>query len=242
MWRGLASEINGVSDSMQGNIAPSGTAWRQVEALLNESHSLFDLMTENKGLDIERMLRQHVIPHLKKKLKNKDEIVATLEANDIDRIDQMYIKAEKNKRAKQAVKDLLLQGQLPTDDPTVDLEQQIKQDLAEAGNQRFIKPSEVDDKTWADLIKDLEWSLEVEVTGESSDKQTVLTTLNTALATIANPNYQNNPTAQLIVGKILSATGEMSPLEIASLQASQPTQTPVDSPPTVDSLALANNQ
>lgn len=239
MWRGLSAEINGVSESMQGNIAPSGTAWRQVEALLNESHSLFDLMTENKGLAIERMLRTHVIPHLKKKLNTKDEIVATLESHDIDRIDQMYIKSEKTKRAKQAVKDLLLQGQLPTDDPTADIEQSIKQDLAQAGNQRFIKPSDMSNKTWKDLIKDLEWDLEVEVTGESSDKNTILTTLNTALATIANPNYQNNPTAQLIVGKILSATGEMSPLEIASLQSQQPTvQPPVASPPAVDSLAL----
>lgn len=246
MWRGLASEINGVSESMQGNIAPSGTAWRQVEALLNESHSLFDLMTENKGLEIERMLRTFVIPHLKKKLKNKEEIVATLEAHDIDRIDQMYIKAEKTRRAKEAVKEALLRGELPTDVPTDDIESQIKEDLAMAGNQRFLVPSEIDDKTWQDILDGLEWDLEVEVTGESSDKNTILTTLNTALATVANPNFVNNPTAQMIVGKILNATGEISPLEMASLQSQQPTQTepPVGSPPAVDTeaLALASNQ
>ena len=238
MWRGLSAEINGVSESMQGNIAPSGTAWRQVEALLNESHSLFDLMTENKGLAIERMLRHKVIPHLKKKLKNKEEIVATLESHDIERIDQMYIKAEKTKRAKQAVKESLLRGEIPVDNPAMDVEEQIREDLAMAGNQRFIKPSEVDSKTWADIVKDLEWDLEVEVTGESSDKNTVLTTLNTALATVANPNFASNPTAQLIVGKILSATGEVSPLELASLQSQPPVPSPVESPPTVDTLAL----
>jgi len=243
MWKGLSSEINGVSESMQGNVAPSGTAWRQVEALLNESHSLFDLMTENKGLAIERMMRLKVIPHLKKKLNNKDEIVATLEAHDIERIDQMYIKAQKTKQAKKAVKESLLQGLLPTDVETGDIEQQIKQDLAQAGNQRFLTPSEIDDKTWDDVIDDLEWDLEVEVTGESSNKNTILTTLNTALATVANPNFTNNPTAQMIVGKILSATGEVSPLEIASMQANQQTQpqqpAPVDSPP-VEALALPN--
>lgn len=241
MWKGLASEINGVSESMLGNIAPSGTAWRQVEALLNESHSLFDLMTENKGLDIERMLRQFVIPHLKKQLKNSDEIVATLEAHDITKIDQMYIKSEMTNRAKDAVKESLLRGELPTDVNTADFEQQIQEDLAQSGNQRFIKPSEVESKTWEEIIDDLEWDLEVEVTGESSDKNTILTTLNTALVTVANPNYQNNPTAQMIVGKILSATGVVSPLEIASIQSS-PEPAPVESPPSVEPLALSNNQ
>ena len=45
LWKNQASEINGISESMMGNAAPSGTAWRQVEALLQESHSLFALMT-----------------------------------------------------------------------------------------------------------------------------------------------------------------------------------------------------
>jgi hypothetical protein len=81
MWKSLGSEIAGISESMLGNTAPSGTAWRQVEALLQESHSLFELMTENKGLDIEKMLRKYVIPFLKKKLDTKEEIVATLEAH-----------------------------------------------------------------------------------------------------------------------------------------------------------------
>jgi len=239
MWKGLGAEINGVSESMQGNVAPSGTAWRQVEALLNESHSLFDLMTENKGLDIERMLRTFVIPHLKKKLKNSDEIVATLEAHDITKIDQMYIKGEKVNRAKQEVKESLLRGELPVDVDEGNIEEQIKKDLSEQGNQRFLKPSEITDKEWDEVIKDLEWDLEVEVTGESSDKNTVLTTLNTALATVANPNFTNNPTAQMIVGKILSATGEVSPIELASIQSTPAQQpAPVESPP----LELPINQ
>ena len=52
-WKSLGNEINGVSESMLGNNPPSGTAWRQTEALLQESHSLFEIMTENKGLAIE---------------------------------------------------------------------------------------------------------------------------------------------------------------------------------------------
>lgn len=78
-WKSLASEINGISESMLGNAAPSGTAWRQVEALLQESHSLFELMTENKALHLEDMLTTYIIPFIKKKIDTSKEISATLE-------------------------------------------------------------------------------------------------------------------------------------------------------------------
>ena len=52
-WKSLGNEIVGISDSMLGNNPPSGTAWRQTEALLQENHSLFEIMTENKGLSLE---------------------------------------------------------------------------------------------------------------------------------------------------------------------------------------------
>ena len=38
-WQAVGSQINGISEAMQGQNAPSGTAWRQVQALLQESHS-----------------------------------------------------------------------------------------------------------------------------------------------------------------------------------------------------------
>jgi len=236
MWKGLASEINGVSDSMQGKVAPSGTAWRQVEAILQESHSLFELMTENKGLYIEQMLRTYVIPFLKKKMNTSKEIVATLESHDIARIDGKYIKSRTAKEVNDEIKKRMFDSlendtEMPTQQDVQALQQgsemQIKDELADLGNQRFFRPSEVPEKTWAEVLDGLEWRLEVNVTNESSDKQTILTTLNTTLATIANPNFMNNPTAQLVVSKILTATGVISPIELAQI----PQQTQVAPPP-----------
>ena len=40
-WQNIANQINGISEAMQGQNAPSGTAWRLFEAQLQESHSLF---------------------------------------------------------------------------------------------------------------------------------------------------------------------------------------------------------
>lgn len=229
MWKGLAAEISGVSESMMGQVAPSGTAWRQVEALLNESHSLFELMTENKALAIEAMLRKYVIPFLKKKMDSTEEVAATLDGAGITKIDSMYVPAEAVRRynswvVEQTIKYLQSNNQQDIPSPyQADIaEAGVKKELAPLGNQRFFTPKDIDTKTWKDVFKDLEWELEVDISGESSNKQTVLTTLTTMLSVIANPNFVNNPQAQLIIGKILSATGVVSAIELAQLPAPTP--------------------
>ena len=42
-------------------------------------------------------------------------------------------------------------------------------------------------------------------------------TLNTALVAVTNPNFANNPKAQFIVDKILTATGHISAVELSSI-------------------------
>lgn len=246
MWKGLSSEINGVSEAMLGAAPKAGTAWRQVEAMLQESHSLFELMTENKALYLEKMLRTYVIPFLKKQMDTNEEISATLEAHGVAKIDAMYIPAEAARRFNRETVQKVMKY-LESDDPNdiplpydkVAGEQSVKEELAPLGNQRFFKPSDIPTKTWKEVFKDLEWELEIDITGESVDKQTVLTTLSTALQAVANPAYANNPQAQLVVSKILSATGVISPLEIAALPPplAAPPGTPVDLPVTDKQLA-----
>lgn len=230
LWKGLGTEIAGVSESMLGNAAPSGTAWRQVEALLQESHSLFELMTENKALHIEAMLRRFVIPFLKKQMDTSEEISATLEAHNIAKIDAIYVPkaavARYNKRIKKAVLDGNI-GALQQFDPQAE-QQDVKGELAPLGNQRFFVPSDTNSSTWKETLKDMEWELEVDITGEQKDKQMVLTTLNTALQLVMNPAYAGNQQAQMIVAKILQQTGVISPIELSTTPPPQPLPQPVD--------------
>jgi hypothetical protein len=227
MWKGLAAEINGVSESMLGNTAPSGTAWRQVEALLQESHSLFDLMTENKAQHLEEMLRRFVIPFIKKKMDTTEEISATLDAHNITKIDSMYVPSEAVRRYNKKSTEAVLSGDNVEPYDPIAAEAQIKAELAPLGNQRFFKPDDIPTVTWKAVLKDLEWELEVDITGESSDKQTIFTTLNTLLALVMNPGYAGNQQAQLIASKILTATGQVSPLELAATPPPQPQPVPV---------------
>lgn len=230
-WKNLGNEINSISESMLGVTPKSGTAWRQTEAILQETHSLFELMVENKALYLENIFRERVIPYIKRrKLKNKDEISGVLKQHDIERIDGIFIKNESVRLANEQLKEMVLNRQTPdrmTQDAMI-LENQInlKEGMNTLGTQRFFKPDDIDQKTWDEQFKDLEWELEFDISGETRDLQQALTTLNTALKIVATPGFEQNKKAQTIVGKILEMTGTMSPIEYNSIPASpvvQPT-------------------
>lgn len=221
-WETLAKEITSTPDAIRGDTMPSGTAYRSVAIQNRESHSLFELMTENKGLAIEEMMRLHILPHIKKQLKNSNEIAATLESQGIEFIDPKFIRYEKDKRTRQAVKDMLLNGDFNslTRVDGDEFEGDIKGELAELGNQRFMKPSEVPDATWDKVLENMEWDLIVEVTNENTDKEATMTTLTTVLQSIAaNPAMLQDPNAALLFNKILEETGRVSPIELSRTQA-----------------------
>ena len=244
-WQAIGNEQTGASDAMRGMQPKSGTAWRQTEAILNENYSLFEVMTENKGLAIEDMLREHVLTFIKRKLNSKDEIIAILDSFNLKKLDKMYLKAKAQelfeKKAKEDIKAALLKGELPA---FIDQEQEIatnqemlQENLADLGNERFLIPSEIDSKTWKDIFKDLEWEVEVDVTGEAKDLQGELTTLNSLYVNLMNSGQTED--GRKVLEKILEITGAFSPIELTQLQAqpapqatSQP-QTPVEEAPAV---------
>lgn len=222
-WKSLANEIVGISDAMLGASPKSGTAWRQTEAVLQESYNLFELMTENKGLAIEDMMREWIIPYIKKQMDTSEEVAATLEQSDIDRIDPIYIKNIAIEEVNKKIKEMLIEGKVPTgldqEFMIARAEGDVREMLAQLGNQRFFKPSELSDKTWKEQFKDLAWEVEVDVTGEATNTQEALATLNTALKVVVTPGFEQNKKAQAIVGKILEHTGAMSPIEYNAIPA-----------------------
>jgi hypothetical protein len=228
-WQNTANLINGISDAMQGIAAKAGTAWRTVQATLAEDHSLFELMAENKGLYLEDMFRTYVIPFFKKQLDTTDEIAGILEDYQITEFDRRYVPNETKRRVNRKKKDTILSGQIydPTNEPMdmMNAESEVKGELE--GNQRFVKPDEIPDKTWKEVFKDVENDIDVSVTGEQKDIQGAMATLTTVLQTIAtNPALLQDPNAKMIFGKILSLSGTVSPLELSQAPAPQPIQQP----------------
>lgn len=226
-WKQLGTEINGISEAMMGATAKSGTAWRQTEALLNESHSLFEMMIENKGIHIEQMLRTYVIPYLKKKMDTSKEIAATLDYHNINKLNAMFLPNELIRRKNDKIKKTILSGEIAYEEDPATEEQKIIEDLKNQGNQRFFKPSEVDTVTWKELFKDLEWEIEIDVTGENADDKSDMATLASIFQTIAsNPMALNDDRVSLLFNKILMKTSTVNPMELSNLKGSQPEPQP----------------
>lgn len=222
-WKALSNEINGISESMLGKDAKSGTAWKQTKALLDESHSLFDVMTMNKEFYIQEMFRIYIFPFIKKKMNNSKQIVATLEAHAISQIDAMYIKNESTRRAnKDILATVAKTGKVPSKSAQDKLTQahasNIQQNLQNQNGERFFAPSDISSKTWKDIFKTIEDDLEVDIGQDDADKEN-LETLNTVLQTLAsNPRVLLDPNMKLVFNKILTITGAVSPAELVQAQ------------------------
>lgn len=229
LWQNLAQEITSTPEALRGTTPPSGTALGTVQITTSQGLSLFELMTENKGLAIEDMMRRYVIPHLKRQLKNHDEVVAILDDAGIQEIDALYVPKAAVRNFNQRAKDELIKGEIPSPYQADIEQQQVKSDLASLGNKRFFKPSELNDKQWDEIFSDFQWdSIRVEVTNEQSDKAVVLQTMTSVLQTIAsNPLILQDENARMILGGILRETGIISPLQFA---AAKPPVTPMVAP------------
>lgn len=226
-WQMLGQSINSTTDAISGKTPPSGMAYRSVQIANQESHSLFEVMTESKALALEDMLREYIIPFIKRtELANSDEISAILSEYEIKQIDPLYINSEVIKRANAHVVSQFhnnapdQQIQPPDTDA---ITQQVQGELSQQGNKRFYKPSDITDKQWAEIIGNIEWTSEIDIAGEDTDKNEVMTTLTTVLQTIAtNPAVLQDENGRLLFNKILQASGDVSPLELAPAPAPQP--------------------
>lgn len=223
-WKAVGGEINGITDAMAG-VAPKGSSsWRMQAMELQQAQMLFDLMKRNKSDALEDMFRTKIIPYIKRtQLKNSDEIVATLSAHDIKRIDAAYVNQEGIKRYNaKVINHVTKTGKMPKGVLLQDELNQVQSEQDSQGMTRFLKPSDVDTKTWADLLMDIEWDMYIDWTDDPIDTNGIMTTLNSALVMIMNPAYATNPQAQFVVSKILTLTGAISPLELSQIPLPKP--------------------
>lgn len=220
-WKEIGNEIVGTSEAMLGKAAKSGTAWRQTEALLQESHDLFEQMTENKDLYLQDMLTTYIIPFIKKQMDTSEEMSEILEDHQIAQIDARYVPNEVIRRVNDKIKKTILSGKLFTEEQqqeeTLIETDNIQNALSSLGNQRFIKPSDIPTKTWKEALKDLEWDLDIDITGEGKDTQAIMTTLTTVLQSLAaNPMMLEDPRMKLIFNRIMNEVGGISPVELST--------------------------
>lgn len=235
MWQNIGQQITSTPDAIRGNTLPSGTPYALGGLLSQNANSLFEIMTENKGLSIEDMMKKFVIPHLKKQLKNKDEIAGILDDAGINEIDSMYIPSEAIRKYNERATEDILNGVIPPEFNQADAEQQVKKGMSNMGNKRFFVPDELSQVQWDEIFSDFEWdSIRVEVTNEQLDKQAVLTSLNSTLQTIsaiASTGRQMTADERTVLNTILNQTGVVSPIQLSTAAATPAPTVPTSGAP-----------
>ena len=235
VWNNQGKEITSTPDAISGATMPSGTAYRQVAVLNQEAHSLFEIMVENKSLALEQMLREFILPFIKKKMDTSEEISTSINSLGLYQIDKMYIDNQVAKIGNDLKKQTILSGKIFEGFNPEDIKSKLQDNLTSQGENRYFVPSDVSDTTWKELLNDFEWIPEVQISNENSNKEVIMTTLTTVLQTIANRQGQPfSPQEQLLFNKILEETGVVSSIELNSMPKEQPVQntppntTPVD--------------
>ena len=238
MWQNVAKEQSATPDAIRGNTQPSGTAYRLQQLITNESHSLFELMTENKGLAIEDMFREHIGPFIKTQLDTTEEVMDTLDSQGVTQFDSMYIPNEAIRRNNKRIIDQVLSGQVADQGDLASIEQGIKKELSVYGNQRSLKPNDV---TWAKVLEGFEMEVEVDPTKESEDTEAALTSLATTFQTIASlAGRPMTPDERLTFNAIMEKAGTVSPLQLSNAQAQMPMQNMQVGGPTSPQTQLTN--
>jgi hypothetical protein len=214
-WLMIGNEQAATPDVIKGNTLPSGTPFSLASYMGTQANSLFELMTENKALALEDMMREFVIPYLRKQLKNKDQVAAILDDSGVHEIDAMYIPKQAVRNYNKRTKEKVLFGLPVQPYDAISEEAAVKNGLSSLGNKRFFTPDELGQKQWDELFSDFEWdNIRVEIVNENTDKQVVLQTLATVLQTIAtNPAVLQDENARMVFSQILNETGRLSPLQ-----------------------------
>lgn len=236
--------IVSATDAIAGNNMPANTPYSSLELMNTESHGLFEIMTENKGFHIEDMMRKFVLPYIKKKMDTNEELAATLSSVNLEKFDSIYVPAQAIRNANKKVAEQMFNDQVAAIPDLAGEENDVRNELKQLGAQRFLKPSDIDTKTWNDFFDDFIWNAEVVVTSEQKDKQTILTTLSTALkAIVADPTLLTDPTKKFIFGKILENTGAISAVELSNLPTPRiDPRASGESPKSVGDLATIKTQ
>ena len=224
-WQILGQQITSTPDAVRGNTQPSGTPFRAIALENQEGKSLFEVMKRTKKRYLEEMMRKFVIPHVNKKMDTSEEIAATLESQDITKLDSLYVPNEAIRRDNEQIKKTVLSGGIAQNLDLKATQAQIQDELSQLGNQRFLKPSDISTKTWKEVLKGLEWEVEIDINDKETDDQLVLQSLIDWFKIIANPTvqqYMSTPQGKVISSRILEKTNAISPLELSSLPAPTP--------------------
>ncbi len=230
LWKEQYNNSVSVHDANTGEAPTANTPYSQTALLNQVANTPFEYQREVWGIFLNEILNDWIFPYLVKKITKKHYLVSEFSDEELAIIDEaIHIKAHNS-----MVKDMLLVGQVPTEEDVTGLKKTVDSALNKFGKKREV---EVPEK-----FLDIKGKLTANITGELQNKAAVLASLaqiGSDIAATYNPNTgqyaaMQDPFLRKLYGTIINLAG--TPLSSHDLKPSAGTGAPMAQP---DQSAIA---
>lgn len=194
-WNSIRDENTLSYDVVQGERLPAGTPLGSAQLAASMAQSYYDQIRENIALDVKRFLYDVILPDFEK--NNSIEHTIRLVGEDIEKIRNIIINQRSNE---EFFKYLQKNGKIPSADQ-FDMMKAGIVDKEKQSNEKLISIPK-------DFYRNLEYKLDIIITGESKDTRTMTQVFFAALQAItADPTITQDPTKKKIFMKALENSG-----------------------------------
>lgn len=222
IWDKNRREKTMTFESVSGETMPAATPFRLGFIQQKAASGYFDFQREDIGLMLKRFITEVIVPTFKSRSKGKHSFNLYGEDSEYNQIAKTYVEFQLYNQ----LKEYLDNGGRVPQPGIVDLERQRAMKRLENSPSKVLEIPE-------GYYEDLKYKMDLIITGESINLDSKVTTMTTALQTIAtNPGILQNPATRKIFLRLLDMVG-VNPEELGGLdQAPQgQMQQPLSPPP-----------
>lgn len=202
-WLSNRDEVSLTYDVVRGERLPAGTPLGSAQIALSMVNSYYEGIRANIARTLKRVFYDDIIPEFYKDRDGEHEI--TLAGEDLDKLRQLHIKIERNKKTL----DFIRKNKTI---PTVTQLEAMKAGITE----RFKKTKIV--KFPAKFYKKAKLYIDIVISGEARNAAANQANMSVILQTIsADPEVLTNPTKRKVFSRLLQAVG----INITDIEAEQ---------------------
>jgi hypothetical protein len=194
-WNSIRDENTMSYDVVQGERLPAGTPLGSAQLAASMAQSYFDQIRENIALDVKKFLYEVILPHFEK--ENTPEHTVRLVGEDLDKLRNLVV----NQRTNEATFEYIAKNnQIPSNKEL----EMIRAGIGENEKQEKEKIVSIP----KDFYKNIEYKIDIVITGESKDTRTMTQVFFAALQAItADPTILQDPTKKKIFMKAMENSG-----------------------------------
>ena len=196
-WDKNTRERSFAQEVVSGERLPSGTRLGTVALQAQTTGNYFDLLRENFGLFVKSIIEEWILPDLAMSQGGKHILRVASGGEEIDRLDQIVV----NQRLNEDVRKYLMTNHVLPPRQVYETMKSVLQNAIHSMDNRYIDVP-------AGFYKNLDYEMEIIVTGESIDVGARLASLRGVLDLFAvQPQLRNDPSMKRIITEILSLVG-----------------------------------